>query len=55
LEWTWSGLSKLLGEAVTMREHAAFDLRPSIFVPISQSSKKGPTMVEEGLGSSQHP
>jgi hypothetical protein len=51
LEWIWIGLSKLLGEAVTMRAHATF---ASIFVLISQSSKKGPTVVEEGLGSSQH-
>jgi hypothetical protein len=51
LEWTWIALSKLPGEAVTMRAHVTF---ASIFVPISQTSKKGPTVVEEGLGSSQH-
>jgi hypothetical protein len=43
LEWTWIGLSKLPGESVTMRAHATI---ASIFVPISQSSKKGPTVVE---------
>jgi hypothetical protein len=30
LEWTWIGLSKLLGEAVTMRAHATYDLRPDL-------------------------